>query len=74
MSNTMNTPLHSDQLMEDPFVALDRKREELVTSGVTGISLFVSNNHDATDRDRAVSMLKMLNHLDDATDCMSLSV
>jgi len=55
-----------NNLPEDPFVALEKKRKELVSKGFTGISVFVSKNGDATANDRARDMLKMLNQLDSA--------
>lgn len=64
----------NSRMPEDPFVSLERKRQELVNKGVTGISLFVSKNDDATDRERATSMLNMLERLDHAVPFSDYSV
>ena len=58
--------MNKNEMPEDPFVALEKKRKELVAKGFTGISVFVSKNNDCTANDRAKDMLKMLNALDGA--------
>ena len=62
----MPTNLKKENMKNDTFELLEKKRLELVDKGFTGFSIFVDRNKDITDRQRAQDMLNLLNALDNA--------